>query len=92
MIPVKNAAGEYINNKYIVKIIVKKGDSCKLYSVSSKFYKSYMRLPGQCVELSSIEIEKEIIERNNKKEEIYNSNNLELYDSLYKCNGTIMIL
>lgn len=77
MIPVKNAAGEYINNKYIVKIIVKKGDSCKLYSVSSKFYKSYMRLHGQCVELSSIEIEKEIIERNNKKEEISNSNNFD---------------
>jgi hypothetical protein len=70
MIPVKNAVGEYINNKYVVKILVKKGDTGKLYSVSSKFYKSYMRLPGQCVELSSIEIEKEIIDRNLKKEEI----------------------
>jgi hypothetical protein len=80
MIPVKEKSGEFQANKFVVKIIVKKGEPGKLYSVCSRFFKSYMRLHGQCVQLSCMEIEKEIIDRSKiiKKEE--NSNEDDFID------------
>lgn len=56
---------KYIPSLYVVKIIIKQGDTDRLYSVNSRGFKSFMRLQGQCVELTSEEIEKNITSRKN---------------------------
>jgi hypothetical protein len=63
-LPVKNKNYEsFIENVWVIKIIVKQGDVDKLYSVTNRSYISYMRMPGQCVTLSAMEICEEIIRR-----------------------------
>ena len=63
-IPVKNMfTQKFIDNYYVVKIIVLPGDHFKLYSMTSKGYNSSKRLQGQSINLTADEIEKEIIER-----------------------------
>lgn len=63
-IPVKNKKDEtYLHNVWVIKIIVKQGDSDKLYSITNRGFISYMRMPGQCVQLSAMEIWEEILKR-----------------------------
>lgn len=63
-IPIKKFNTQtFINNMYIIKIIVRQGDTNKLYSICNKGYISYLRLPGQCANLTAEEIYEEIIKR-----------------------------
>jgi hypothetical protein len=65
-IPVKTrnkSEEKYLENIYVIKIIVKQGNTNKLYSTCSKGFNAYVRLPGQCVLLSAEEIADEIIKR-----------------------------
>lgn len=64
-IPIKNKNDIFINNLYIVKLLVKQGDTSKLYSISDKYFESYIRLDGQVAKLKSSEIMHYIIDRNN---------------------------
>ncbi len=62
MIPVKKQ-DHFVPHLYVIKVIVRKGDSGKLYSICDRSFVSFIRLQGQCVKLNCSEIEKEIIER-----------------------------
>ena len=63
-IPIKNMfTKQFINNYYVVKIIILPGNPFKLYSMTYKGFNSAKRLQGQSVNLTSDEIEKEIVER-----------------------------
>ena len=63
-IPIKSMKdNKFINNLYVVKIIVLKGESNILYSMTNKGFNSAIRLQGQCANLSAEEIYKEIIRR-----------------------------
>ena len=63
-VPVRNKLTDrHINNLYIIKIIIKQGEVNRLYSTTSRGFRSFMRLPGQCVELSAEEIEKNLVTR-----------------------------
>ena len=67
-IPVKNnQTGEPIDNLFVFKIRIKKGNPAILYSISNEGLKSAIRLQGQCANLTAEEIHKEIIERNKYK-------------------------
>lgn len=59
----------FIQNCYVIKIIVKQGNPDKLYSITDRSYQSYMRLPGQVVLLRANEIENYIIELNKNPRE-----------------------
>jgi hypothetical protein len=73
-IPIKNMKkNKFQNNLYVIKIIVHQGDTDKLYSISSKCYISYLRLPGQCANLTAAEISEEIIQRNKNPKNPINS-------------------
>lgn len=75
-IPVKNNInGNYIDNLFVFKIIIKRGDPYILYSSSSEKLNSTIRLQGQCANLTAEEICKEIIERNKKKLTLKKINN-----------------
>ena len=77
-IPIKNNQnGKIIDNLFVFKIIIKKGDPYKLYSISSKEFISSIRIQGQSVNLTAEEIHKEIIERKKKKIELKDNNKLE---------------
>jgi hypothetical protein len=74
-IPIKNAEKDsYIENLYIVKLIILPGDPTILYSLSSKTFYSSLRLQGQCANLTAEEIHKNILERR-KRNNIINSYN-----------------
>ena len=63
-VPVRNKISDrHINNLYVIKIIIKQGEVNRLYSTTSRGFRSFMRLPGQCVELSAEEIEKNLVTR-----------------------------
>jgi len=65
-IPVKTknkSEEKYLENIYVIKIIIRQGDVNKLYSSISKGINAYVRLPGQCVLLSAEEITDEIVRR-----------------------------
>lgn len=63
-VPIKNMfTKQFINNYYVVKIIILPGNPYKLYSMTYKGFNSAKRLQGQSVNLTSDEIEKEIVER-----------------------------
>ena len=67
-IPVKNNQnGKIIDNLFVFKVIIRKGDPWQLYSISTKEIISPVRLQGQSANLTAEEIHKEIIERNKKK-------------------------
>lgn len=65
-LPIKDEWNSYIRNLWVIKIIVKKGDSNRLYSTIRDGFKCYMRLPGQTVVLSANEIEEEMARRFSK--------------------------
>ena len=65
-IPIKNENQLFMNNLYVIKLIVKQGDTDKLYSISKSDYISYKRMPGMVgmnSHLTSEVIAKEITER-----------------------------
>ena len=70
-IPVKNMKdNKFINDLYVVKIIVLQGDPFILYSMTNKGFKSAIRLQGQCANLTAEEITKEIIRRGKLGEQL----------------------
>ena len=92
-IPIKNENNLYIQNLYVIKIIIHQGDTNQLYSIIDKGgFISFLRLPGQCANLTAQEIRDEIIRRNScpdipinenefkdpepENNEIYNINNI----------------
>ena len=67
-IPIKKIENNsFINNLYIIKILIYPGDPTILYSISSNNFISSVRLQGQCANLTAEEIHKEIIERHKNK-------------------------
>ena len=73
-IPIKSG-NTYIKNLYVIKIIIHQGDTNQLYSVIEKGgFISYMRLSGQCANLTAQEIRDEIIHRNQYPEKAINDN------------------
>ena len=71
-IPVRNNHnGKIIDNLFVFKIIIRKGDPAILYSTSSKGLNCSIRLQGQCANLTAEEIHRTILERNKLK---YSSN------------------
>ena len=73
-IPIKDNNGNYKENLYIIKIIVYQGDTNQLYSITEKGFISYIRLQGQCICLSALEIREEIIKRESNPEIKINDN------------------
>ena len=69
-IPVKDPSNnKFLREYYVIKMMVKQGDTDKLYSVSNKVYESYKRIQGMVVQLKPEEIAKEIFERKSKPKE-----------------------
>ena len=69
-IPLKNYPEEdYIENKYVIKIIISQGNIHKLYSTCKDSFHSFIRLPGLVRELKCEDIKEEIIRRMSSKEE-----------------------
>ena len=68
-IPIKNSFNnKYINNLYVVKIIILPGDPYSLYSITKKGgFISAIRKQSQVFNLDAEEITNKIIERNNLK-------------------------
>ena len=67
-IPIKNIQNDsYINDLYIIKILIYPGNPTILYSMSFETFIASIRLQGQCANLTAEEIHKEIIERNKNK-------------------------
>lgn len=67
-IPIKNIENDqYIENLYVIKLIIYPGDPRILYSMSPKTFYSSIRLQGQCANLTAEEIHKNIIDRHNNK-------------------------
>ena len=67
-IPIKNRNnGKIINNLFIFKIVIKRGDPTELYYVFDKGLNIATRQAGQCPNLKASEIYEKIIERKNMK-------------------------
>jgi len=64
--------GRYINNMWVIKIIIKQGETSDLYSTDEKLFKSFIRLNGMSVILKTEEIKDEIIRRKTKPKEKIN--------------------
>ena len=65
-IPIRSMKdNKFINNLYIVKIIVLPGEPYILYSMTNKGFNAAIRLQGQCANLTAEEIYGEIIKRGN---------------------------
>ena len=63
-IPVKNMKdNKFINDLFVVKIIILQGEPFILYSMTNKGFNSSIRLQGQCANLTAEEITNEIIRR-----------------------------
>ena len=62
-IPIKNINDKYIENLFIIKIIVSQGEPKQLYSCTTKGFNSYLRLKGQCICLTAEEIKQELFKR-----------------------------
>ena len=74
-IPIKNMKdNKFINNLYIIKIIVLKGEPYILYSMTNKGFNSAIRLQGQCANLTAEEIYKEILKRGALDKKVENNN------------------
>ena len=67
-IPIKDQNNKFLYNRYITKMIVKQGDTDKLYSVSNQVYESYKRLQGMVTQLKPEVIANEIIKRKTNPE------------------------
>ena len=81
-IPIKNSYNKkFINNLYVVKIIILPGDQYSLYSITKKGgLISAIRLQRQVLNLDAEEITKKIIERYELKRMRSNQNQLEVPD------------
>ena len=67
-IPVKNNEnGKIINNLFVFKILIKKGEETKLYYVDDNKLNIAIRQDGQCANLKASEIYQKITERKNIK-------------------------
>ena len=102
-IPIKNSNRKFLNDRYVTKMIVKQGDTDKLYSISQKEYISFKRLQGMVIQLRSEVIADEIYKRKNNPEKqipenefidpepdeiVEENNNLKFFDeNLYKDNN-----
>ena len=74
-IPIKNMKDDkFINNLYVVKIIILPGEPNILYSMTNKGFNSAIRLPWQCANLTAEEIYKEIIKRGDLQKNYENGN------------------
>ena len=62
-IPIRNKDNQYIKNLYVIKIIVSQGETNQLYSYTTKGFNSYLRLKGQCINLTAEEIRNELFKR-----------------------------
>ena len=73
-IPVKDYfTNEYINNTYVIKIIVLQGNIHELYSIQKDTFQSFIRLPGLVRELITCdEVQEEIIKRITSEEKPVN--------------------
>lgn len=72
-LPIKSIETQkFLSNLYIIKIRVLPGDPEYLYSMINVGYQSTIRRDGECENLDSIKIQKEIIKRNENQ---YNKNN-----------------
>ena len=82
-IPVRNNQnGKIIDNLFVFKILIKKGDPSKLYSISKEELICPIRLQGQCANLTAEEIHKKIIERNKYK----NNQKNKIIEDYYEMN------
>lgn len=89
-IPIKNIqTDQYIDNLYVIKLIIYPGDPKILYSMSPKTFESSIRLQGQCANLTAEEIHKKIIERNKNKNIIINSNDKNFDDPTPEVNNGV---
>jgi hypothetical protein len=81
-IPIKNSYNKkFINNLYVVKIIILPGDQYSLYSITKKGgLISAIRLQRQVLNLDAEEITKKIIERYELKRMRSNQNQIEVPD------------
>ena len=73
-IPVKDYfTNEYINNTYVIKIIVLQGNIHELYPIQKGTFQSFIRLPGLVRELITCdEVQEEIIKRITSEEKPVN--------------------
>lgn len=63
--PIRDSnSNKYLRDLYITKLVIKQGDTDKLYSITQKPFTSYIRMDGQVVQLSAEEITKFIVQRN----------------------------
>ena len=68
-IPVKSMKdNRFIHDLYVIKIIILQGEPYYLYSITTKGFKSAIRLQGQCANLTAEEITNEIIRRGKLRE------------------------
>ena len=80
-IPLKNMiTKKFINNFFVVKIIICPGEQYELYSMTIKGFNCSKRLQGQSINLTADEIEKEIIDRAFLKTNPKKKINFEDYD------------
>jgi hypothetical protein len=66
-IPIKDSDNNFLD-RYVTKMIVKQGDTEKLYSISDKKYESYKRLQGKNTQLKAKGIANEIYKRKKNPE------------------------
>ena len=71
-IPIKNKDNEYIKNLCVIKIIVSQGETNQLYSFTTRGFNSYLRLKGQCINLTAEEIRNELFKREKNPEDKIN--------------------
>ena len=74
-IPIKSMKdNSFINNLFVVKIIILQGEPYILYSMTNKGFNSAIRLQGQCANLTAEEIYKEITRRGALQNNFANNN------------------
>lgn len=62
-IPIKGSNQAFLKDRYVTKVIIKQGDTDKLYSVSNKVYESYKRVQCMVSNLKPEVIANEIYKR-----------------------------
>ena len=67
-IPIKGSNQAFLKDRYVTKVIIKQGDTDKLYSVSNKVYESYKRVQCMVSNLKPEVIANEIYKRKSNPE------------------------
>ena len=67
-IPIKGSNQAFLKDRYVTKVIIKQGDTDKLYSVSNKVYESYKRVQCLVSNLKPEVIANEIYKRKSNPE------------------------